>query len=141
MYGDTQVIRGLARDLRDQATEVRQEASMLITRAETTIWSGLAAEAMRAQAHARAKALRHTADLHDDAAAALKEHADAVDKLKALIATIEAKVTALVAAARDRLAGLVASVMPDPVDELLDRFVPPPSGHKDWLVVDLPGLA
>ena len=33
---------------------------------------------------------------------------------------------ALVAAARDRLAGLVSSVLPDPIDELLDRFAPPP---------------
>ena len=28
----------------------------------------------------------------------------------------------------------------DPLDDLLDRFVPPPSGHRDWLTVDFPGL-
>ena len=34
--------------------------------------------------------------------------------------------------------------MPDPVDQLLDRFEPPPPGHRDWLTVaaDLvPGLS
>ena len=74
-------------------------------------------------------------------AVALVRHADEVDRTKALIAAIERKVTALVAAAKDRLAGLVASVLPDPVDEFLDRFVPPPPGHRDWLTVDLPGVS
>jgi hypothetical protein len=49
----------------------------------------------------------------------------------------------MIAAARDRIAGLVAGLvggMIDPLDDLLDRFVPPPSGHKDWLSIDLPGL-
>ena len=39
------------------------------------------------------------------------------------------------------VAGLVDAILPDPVDELLARFVPPPSGHRDWLTVDLPGLS
>ena len=104
-------------------------------------WQGLAADAMRARVRAQVGALRRTAELADDAAAALDQHADEVDRLKALIAAIERKAMALVAAARDRLAGLVSSVLPDPIDELLDRFVPPPPGHRDWLLVDLPGLA
>ena len=104
-------------------------------------WEGLAADAMRARVRAQVGGLRRTAELADDAAVALDQHADEVDRLKALIAAIERKAMALVAAARDRLAGLVASVLPDPVDELLDRFVPPPPGHRDWLLVDLPGLA
>jgi hypothetical protein len=45
----------------------------------------------------------------------------------------------MIAAAKDRIAGLVGGLV-DPLDDLLDRFVPPPSGHKDWLRVDLPGL-
>jgi len=51
---------------------------------------------------------------------------------------------ALVEAARSRLTGLVGlldTVLPDPVDELLARFVPPPSGHRDWLTVELPGVS
>ena len=49
---------------------------------------------------------------------------------------------ALVAAARDRIAGVVGLVggLIDPLDDLLDRFVPPPSGHRDWLTVHVPGL-
>ena len=43
---------------------------------------------------------------------------------------------------RQRPAGRAGRrVLPDPVDELLDRFVPPPPGHRDWLLVDLPGLS
>ena len=144
MYGDTEAIRGLARTLRGQGTTLRAEATHLLAQAEAVPWQGLAADAMRARVRAQVGALRRTADLADDAARSLDHHADEVDRVKALIAAIERKVMALVDAARDRLAGLAglaASVLPDPVDELLDRFVPPPPGHRDWLVVDLPGLA
>ena len=140
MYGDTEAIRGLARTMRDQGTALRSQADWLRMRADAVPWEGLAADAMRARVHAQVEALRHTADLGDVAAVALDQHADEVDQRKAVIAAIERKAMALVAAARDRLAGLVSSVLPDPVDELLDRFVPPPSGHRDWLLVDLPGL-
>ncbi len=141
MYGDTDAIRGLARTMRDQGTALRSQAGWVLNRAEEVPWQGLAADAMRARVRGQVEALRHTAELADDAAVALVRHADEVDRMKALIAAIERKVTALVAAAKDRLAGLVASVLPDPVDELLDRFVPPPSGHRDWLTIDLPGLS
>lgn len=141
MYGDTEAIRGLARTMRGQAATLRSEASDLLARAEAVPWEGLAADAMRGRVRAQVGGLRRSADLADDAAAALERHADEVDRLKDLIAAVEQKVMALVAGARDRLAGLVASVLPDPVDELLDRFVPPPSGHRDWLLVDLPGLS
>jgi hypothetical protein len=140
MYGDTEAIRRLARTMSDQGEALRSEATTLIARAEAVPWQGLAAEAMRARVRAQTAALRRTAELSDEAAVALVRHADEVDRLKALIAEIERRVTALVSAARDRLAGLVASVLPDPLDELLARFVPPPSGHRDWLLVDLPGL-
>ena len=141
MYGDTEAIRGLARTMRGQGTALRSQADWLRTRAEAVPWEGLAADAMRARVRAQVGALRRTADLSDDAAVALDQHADEVDRRKALIAAIERKAMALVTAARDRLAGLVANVLPDPVDELLDRFVPPPPGHRDWLLVDLPGLS
>ena len=139
MYGDTEAIRGLARTMRGQGAALRSQADWLLARAEAVPWEGLAAEAMRARVRAQVGGLRRTADLADDAAVALDQHADEVDRLKSLIAAIERQAMALVAAARDRLAGLVASVLPDPIDELLDRFVPPPSGHRDWLLVDLRG--
>ena len=141
MYGDTEAIRGLARTMREQGAALRSEAGRLHARADVVPWHGLAADAMRSRVQAQVAALRRTAGLSDDAAAALDRHADEVDRLKALIAEIEQRVMALVAAARDRLARLLADVLPDPVDELLARFVPPPPGHRDWLLVDLPGLA
>ncbi len=140
MYGDTEIIRGLARTMSGQGAALRDEAGGLLARADRTPWEGLAADAMRARVGEQTAALRRTATLADRAAAALVHHAEEVDRLKALIAAIEQKVLALVAAARERLAGLVAAVLPDPVDDLLARFVPPPSGHRDWLAVDLPGL-
>lgn len=146
MYGDTEAIRWLARPMREQAEEIRREADRLLRDAETVPWQGLAADAMRTQARSRTQALRHTARLHEDAADALERHAAEVERVKALIAEIEDAVRALVASARERLAGIAGTVSaglglsPDPVDELLDRFVPPPPGHRDWLTVDLPGL-
>ena len=140
MYGDTEAIRGLARTMREQGAALRSEAGALLFRAEAVPWQGLAADAMRARVQTQVASLRRTARLSDDAAVALDRHADEVDRLKALIAAIERRVMALVSAARSRLAGLLADVLPDPVDELMARFVPPPSGHRDWLLVDLPGL-
>jgi hypothetical protein len=140
MYGDTEVIRGLARTMHEQGTALRSEAASLLQHAEAVPWHGLAAEAMRARVRTQVASLRRTAALADAAADALDLHADEVDRLKALIAEIERTLTALVSAARHRLAGLLADVLPDPVDELLARFVPPPHGHRDWLLVDLPGL-
>jgi hypothetical protein len=142
MYGDTAAIRGLARGLRVLGDDIRGEADFLLARAEAVPWEGLAADAMRHLARHRVAELRRTAGLHDEAAAALDEHAEAVDRVKRLIAAIEHRVRALVAAARDRIAGVLGVVggLVDPLDDLLDRFVPPPSGHLDWLTVDLPGL-
>lgn len=140
MYGDTNVIRGLARTMGDQAVALRAEAATLLARAEGTLWEGVAAEAMRLRVRAQVQSLRRAAWLADEAAEALVRHADEVDRLKALIAAIERKVMAMVKAAQDRLAGLVDAVLDDPVDELLARFVPPPTGHRDWLAVDLPAI-
>lgn len=140
MYGDTEAIRQLARTMRGHGAAINAEADALLARAEATPWSGLAADAMRFRARTQVLALCRTAGLHDEAATALERHADDVDRLKALIAAIEGRVMDLVAAARNRLGDLIAAVAPDPVDELLARFVPPPSGHRDWLTVDLPGL-
>jgi hypothetical protein len=140
MYGDTEAIRGLARTMREQGSALRSEAATLLAGAESVPWQGLAADAMRALVREQVASLRRTAVLSDDAARALDRHADEVDRLKALIASIEHHVMSLVDAARHRIAGLVESVLPDPLDELLARFDPPPSGHRDWLRVDLPGV-
>ena len=147
MYGDTRVIRALAATLREQADDIEVEADDLLARAEACPWSGWAAEAMRRRSRERAATLRRTARRHRDAAEALGHHADEVDRLKDLIEAIERRVAGLVAAARDRIADLgrdlladIRDVLPDRADALLDDFVPPPSGHRDWLAVELPGL-
>jgi hypothetical protein len=147
MYGDTTVIRSLARDLRDQAADIRSEADRLMAQCEHVHWKGLAADAMRSRTRERASALRRSASLHEDAADALDHHAHEVDRLKDLIASIERKVHSLIDGARDRLADIghgimdgLRHVLPDAGDELLDRFVPPPPGSKDWLDVDVPGV-
>jgi hypothetical protein len=139
MYGDTEAIRGLARGLRRLGDEIRWEADLLLSAAEAVPWQGIAADAMRCLARHRVGELRRTAALHDEAASALDDHADAVESVKRLIAAVEDQVRSMVAAARDRIAGLVGGLV-DPLDDLLDRFVPPPSGHKDWLTIDLPGI-
>lgn len=147
MYGDTANIRRLARDMRDQAAGLRRQADALVRHADGVDWQGTAAEAMRRRMRERAHHLRGTASSHDEAARSLEQHAAEVDRLKSLIAAIERRVHSLVAGAKERLASLADKIMdgvkdlaPDPVDEMLDRFVPPPPGHKDWLDVDLPGL-
>lgn len=140
MYGDTEIIRGLARTMRDHATALRDEADVLLARAESVTWEGLAADAMRTAVRHQFVSLRATAGLADDAAEKLERHAAEVDRLKNLLAAIEKRARSMIAAARKRLSGLVDKMLPDPIDELLDRFVPPPPGSREWLTVDLPGL-
>ena len=150
MYGDTAVIRRLATQMADQGTEIRSDADQLVKASQFVVWEGRAAQAMRERMAERAVALRRTADEHDDAARALRHHADEVDRLKDLIREIAHRVRGLIEGARSRLASLadkaidlVKKVTPDPVDEMLSRFQPPPEGHKDWLDVpdQLPGGA
>ena len=128
MYGDAPAIHALAQQLGARAGEIRDSASQLDGAFETVAWEGLAADAMRAHTGAQVGALRHAAQLHDDAADALDQHADRVAELQQMIASIEEKVTHLADAV-------------NPVDELLSLFRPPPPGHLGWLAVDLPGLS
>jgi len=143
MYGDSTVIRALATDLREQAADIVAEADALVGQADECAWSGRAADAMRRRSRERAAALRRSAWRHRDAAEALERHAAEIDRVKDLITAMEKKALGLVTAARDRLGDLVEGareLVGDRADDLLDRFVPPPSGHRDWLDVDLPGL-
>jgi uncharacterized protein YukE len=148
MYGDTAAIRRLADRMGEQGDELRRDANRLASAAQQVLWEGRAAQAMRERTAERAVALRRTADQHDDAAQALRHHADEVDRLKDLIRDIARRVRGLVEDARSRLADvadravdLVRRVTPDPVDEALAAFRPPPEGHRDWLEVRVPGGA
>ena len=150
MYGDTGVIRRLAQQMSEQGTEIRSDADQLVKASQLVLWEGRAAQAMRERMAERAIALRKTADEHDDAARALRHHADEVDRLKDLIREIAHRVRGLIEGAKSRLVDLadkaidlVKKITPDPVDEMLSSFQPPPEGHKDWLDVpdQLPGGA
>lgn len=151
MYGDTTVIRRLARELREQADEIKDEATRLVARTEQAEWTGRAAGALRERVAAQSRGLRSCAGDHEEAADALDRHAARVERTKELIAAIERRAVRLVDAARDRLGdavdGLVdavGSALPgdagDAADRLLASFEPPPHGHRDWLAVELPGL-
>jgi hypothetical protein len=146
MYGDTAAIRRLARRMSEQGDDIRRDADQLVSASRLVLWEGRAAQAMRERMAERALAMRRTADRHDDAARALTHHADEVDRLKDLIREVAHRVRGLVEGARTRLADLAGrvvdlagSVAPDPVDEVLAAFRPPPDGHRDWLDVRVPG--
>ena len=141
MYGDTDVVRALARQMRARGADIRAEADDLLGRAEAVPWSGLAADAMRRLAHEHAGWLRRCAAEHESAAEALERHARQVDHLEEVIAAIERKVRHLLDSAAGGLAGLVDHVVPDSVGRWLHDFDPPPPGSLEWLDVHLPRSA
>lgn len=141
MYGDTTVIRGLARRLRDQGADIRAEADSLVGHVDAVAWTGLAADALRGLATAHAADLRSCAGLHADAADALERHAREVDRLVELIAGIEHRVLGLLHSVGHSLGGLthaVAHVVPDPLEHWAQQFVAPPHGSREWLDVLVP---
>jgi uncharacterized coiled-coil DUF342 family protein len=121
MYGDSDVMRKQVSRLREQADEIRSLADHLVAQAEAVSWTGRAGDAMRERIRERAARLRENADRHEAAADTLETHTQLVDELKDSIAENERRATALLE------------------DGELPRFEPPAHGHKDWLVVSLPG--
>ena len=119
MYGDTEVMRAHVARLREQAGDIRAEADRLVTRAETTLWPGRAAEALRARIRDRAVALRATAERHDEAADLLERHVTEVERRKEAIAATERRADSLAQDGR-----LPAMTLPAP-------------GRKEWLEVEL----
>jgi len=92
MLGDPGAIRALARPLRHRAEELRELGDQLVGQARSASWEGMAADAMRRAVGGSAHGLRRTADLHDDAAAALERHAD---RVAAALEAIESALHAL----------------------------------------------
>ncbi len=155
MYGDTTVIRRLASDMDERAVDLRATADRLSSTADTTTWWSVSGDRMRSQVKDRAANLRTIAADYEDAADRLRDHADKVDELKALIATIERKVVSLVEGAIDRLKEIGVAIVdgvkdgvkalgslvgiggdePDPRDVQLAHFAQPPTGDKAWLDV------
>jgi hypothetical protein len=122
MYGDTLVMRKRAAQLREQGAEIRVTADRLVASSEAIAWSGRAANDMRARVKERASHLRSAADAHDHAAEWLERHLVEVDRLKDAITDAER-----------RTSGRVAD------DRALAAIELPPSGHADWLSLELPG--
>lgn len=120
MYGDTDVMRKRGAELREQGLDLRSLADQLVARTERVGWSGRAADALLVRIRERAAHLRDVAARHETAAESLDAHVAEVDDLKDAIAEAERRA--------QRLA-----------DDGAADFAPPPSGHKDWLAVDLPG--
>jgi hypothetical protein len=141
MYGDTTVIRGLARTLREQGSDVRREAERLLAEAEAVAWEGLAADAMRALARRHSTDLRECCRLHEAAADALDHHAREVQRLQDLIAAIEHRVMRLLDGTTGGLHSVLSHVLPDAVDRWLAGFTPPPRGSREWLDVHVPSAA
>lgn len=156
MYGDTDVLRRRVDELREQAVDVRALADRLVAQTESIGWTGRAAESMRLRVTERATHLRGAAAQHESAADVLDHHLQEVERAADEIAAIEQRVEALVADARTRVARIAATaeasyddkapgeprvrIEADPDDLALTRFEAPPSGHRDWLDVELPGL-
>ncbi len=146
MYGDTGVMRRRAAQLREQGDDIRLRADQLVSQMDAIAWTGRAAEAMRERIRERASYLRDVAGRHATAAASLERHLHEVESLKEQIATIQHRAETLTSDAQGRLARLTAhdddGVRREPTDQdrVLTAFSPPPSGHKDWLDVELPGL-
>ncbi|WP_193607882.1 hypothetical protein [Nocardioides lijunqiniae] len=149
MYGDTDVLRRRADQLREQAVDVRMLADQLVAQTESLGWTGRAAESMRLRVQERASHLRAVAGAHDTAADSLDRHAQDVTALQDAIAERERTATSLIADARTRVAQVEtanetadAAVrrVADADDLALVAVTPPPPGHRDWLTVELPGL-
>ena len=137
MYGDSAAGRKRVAQLREQAGDVRALAARLVSQAEAVPWHGKAAEAMRERIRERAGHLRAAAAQHDTAAESLSAHVSEVDRLKEAIDLRSRKATTLVEDARTRTSEGAAA---DDADAVLVSFDPPPTGHRDWLTVELPGL-
>ncbi len=148
MYGDADVMRKRADQLREQAVDLRGLADLLVAQTEAIGWTGRAADSMRERVRERATHLRAAAAQHDTAADSLDRHLQEVDTVKDAIVDIERRATTLVADARTRVARIDAANDAEPDvrrvadadDQTLAAFTPPRTGHKDWLAVSLPGL-
>lgn len=123
MYGDTDVMRKRAAQLREQGADLRALADRLVGQTDEVGWTGRAADALAGRIRDRAAHLRQVADRHDVAADSLEAHLVEVDRLKDAISGAELR------------AGRLATEGRTPAG-----FMAPPPGHRDWLALELPGL-
>ncbi|MCD6639758.1 MAG: hypothetical protein LT071_07585 [Nocardioides sp.] len=151
MYGEPSRIREIATRLEQRAEALRVQATELLSRSDSVEWRSVAADRMRAAARDRHDELVRVAGDYEEAARRVREHADRVEELLDLIASIERQARAIIASALDRVRDAAKAVLDgikdalDPGDEDDRRIAAtetPPPGHKDWLDVPdlLPGI-
>ncbi|WP_426242715.1 hypothetical protein [Nocardioides sp. LHG3406-4] len=137
----------MAERLEARGEALRAQARELHTRSETVEWASVAADRMRARARDRRDELHAVADAYDEAGARVRAHADRVQHLLDLIATIEKQAHAIIASALDRADAAVEAVIGgikdalsggDEADRAIAQTPTPPPGHRDWL--DMPAL-
>lgn len=143
MYGDSAAMRKRVLELQEQARDLRALADGLLGHTDTLRWEGRAARDLRDRVTDRAAGLRSSADQQEAAADALTRHLAEVERRKDAIADIERRTLSLTADARERVARIDSAdplVQASDDDRRLLAFSPPPSGHKEWLTVTVPGL-
>src|SRR5262245_43858491 len=140
MYGDTVVMRKRAGQLREQGADIRAAADRLVARSEAVPWRGRSADAMRERVKERASHVRAAAHAHDTAADSLERHLAEVERLKESIAEAERRLGGQVVEAQHHVESTSydESAATDH-DHALARLSLPPSGHADWLTLELPG--
>ena len=84
MYGNAEQIRRRGTELRTVATDLRDQAAVMVSAADAD-WVSTAAAKYAEEARQKAVKLGALADGADDAAQALEDHAAAVDAMKAAI--------------------------------------------------------
>jgi len=92
-YGDPDELDRIAATIEGEADRVRGRAAELVTSSESMRWVSVAADRCRALLRADRAALDAGADRLDAAAAALRQHAQRIRELIALIASIMDTVT------------------------------------------------
>ena len=147
MYGEPARIRQVAERLERRADDLRRQAGELLARSESVGWASAAADRMRVEARERHDELRRVAAGYDEAAQRVREHADRVQELLDLIASIEQQARRIIDGAVDAVRSAVDAVVGGIKDAFTDgdreaeriaNTPCPPPGHKDWL--DMPEL-
>ena len=147
MYGEPSKIREVADRLDHRADLLRDRARELHTRSETVAWKSAAADRMKQQACDRRDELMAVAKDYDEAAEKVRKHADEVQRLLDLIASIERQARRILSAALDRAKAAIDSVVGgikdaltpgDEADKKLADTATPPPGHQ--AVLEMPAV-
>lgn len=140
-YGDPDALDALARTLERDADAVRDRARALVAAARDTAWVGDAAEAFRRSVDDDADSLGRAARELDEAAAALRQHADDVRAQLARIRALEQAVTGWFGDQLARLraaAEAVADAVTDPLGAVRRAVADPPWSSWPWRPDRLP---